>query len=180
MIQESPVRPPTTAQVIPVPLTASMFAQLRAMTLLHCSCTCLEDASEHLLELLHRQATHRLRGRLRLENAWLLREGVDALPRLRGGLVFQLHVEHTGDLEVASLLHLFHNDTHIGIDDALHFFCLQTCCLGHRLHHAGLRNRPACLHRAGLHRLLHCLHGFHCFHCLHRCHVERLRDVGQS
>merc|ERR1711964_652133 len=56
-------------------------------------------SSEHLLEFLHRKATHRLRGRLRLEYARLLGEGIDALACLRGRLVLQLHVEHTCKLE---------------------------------------------------------------------------------
>merc|ERR1712139_310282 len=85
--------------------------------------------SEHLLQLLHWQATNCLGGGLRLEHAWLLGERVDALARLGGWLVLQLHVEHTCELEGAGALHLCHSHTHPRIHNTLHVFRLQACGL---------------------------------------------------
>jgi hypothetical protein len=58
-------------------------------------------SKKHLLKLLHREALHSLRGRLRLENARLLGEGVDALASASGGLVLNDEAGHTGDHELA-------------------------------------------------------------------------------
>merc|ERR1719159_1130435 len=120
LVQESPVRPPTMTRVSSAPLYQS---RLPYFTL----------GSEHLLELLHGQDTHGLRGGLRLEDTGLLGEGVDALPRLCGRLVLQLHVEHASDLEGARLLHLRHSHLHECIDDTLRILGLQPCLLSHRL-----------------------------------------------
>merc|ERR1711959_806196 len=142
----------------------------------HGVCPSFLHGSEHLLELLHGEDTHCLRSGLRLEDTWLLGEGVDTLACLRGRLVLQLHVEHPRELEGARLRHLRHSHGHQRFHDTLRILGLQPCGLGHRLEHSSLRHRPARLHGLGcwrrcccfhcLHRLLHRFHRFHRLHCL--------------
>merc|ERR1719198_1937892 len=72
-----------------------------------------ETSIHGLLELLQRQGPHGLRRRLRLEDARLLREGVDSLASGPRRLDLQLQLEVLGDLEGARLLQLAGANVHV-------------------------------------------------------------------
>merc|ERR1712176_6299 len=63
-----------------------------------------ETSVDHLLELLHWQSANSLARWHGLEDARLLREGVDSLPGRSGRLLLQLHVQETSELEFAIFL----------------------------------------------------------------------------
>merc|ERR1719399_1482804 len=83
-----------------------------------------------LLELLHRQRAHGLRRWLRLEDAWLLSERIDALAGWPGWLLLQLHVEGAGKFELTSLLELSGCKSDHSLSDLLDLARLQAGLLG--------------------------------------------------
>merc|ERR1739845_127095 len=97
-----------------------------------------------LLELLHGEDLHCLRRRLGLEDAWLLGEGIDALPCRRGWLLLQLHVQHSCQLEGSCLFQFLCRNAHDRFHGAFYVLCLQTSGLCCRL------VRRTCSHRRAL------------------------------
>merc|ERR1719284_1218144 len=138
------VRPPTTTR------DGSIARSTR-----HCSV-------DHFLKLFHREGPHSLRRRLRFKDARFLREWVDALAGRCCWFLLQLHVQHTTEFEIASLLQLLRCQLDEALHDTLHFFRLQA---------SRLSNRAVCLscRQASLRR---CLHGFHCLHGGHDCELR--------
>ena len=114
---------------------------------------------DHLLKLLHGESPHRLAGWLRLEDTRLFREGVNALTSWSSGLLLELQVQRSSELERAIFLQLLGRNCDNALDNGLHVLRLQS---------SGFRNRAICLRRShgtagGLHRLhrFHSLHGSH-------------------
>ena len=114
---------------------------------------------DHLLKLLHGESPHRLAGWLRLEDAWLFREGVNALTSWSGGLFLQLQIQRSSELEGTVFLQLVSRDRNDALDNGLHVLRLQSSGFGDGA--ISLR----CSHdtAGGLHRLhrFHRLHGGH-------------------
>merc|ERR1719326_2069526 len=114
---------------------------------------------DHLLKLFHGESPHRFAGWLRLKDAWLLGEGVNALTSWSGRLLLQLQVQRASELEGTVFLQLVGRDRNDALDNGLHVLRLQPSGFGDGA--ISLR----CSHdtTGGLHRLhrFHRLHGSH-------------------
>merc|ERR1719478_318039 len=85
---------------------------------------------DHLLKFLHRESSHRLACWLRLEDAWLFGEGVDALSSWTSRFLLQLQVQRTSKLEGAVLLQLISRHGDNTFHDGLHILRLEASGLG--------------------------------------------------
>merc|ERR1719359_1570913 len=77
------------------------------------------DSVDHLLQLLHRESSDRFASWLRLKDARLFGERVDAFSSRLRGLLLELHVQGPCELEGASLLQLSSCDIDHPLDDGL-------------------------------------------------------------
>merc|ERR1712096_267000 len=98
------VRPPTAAQDSPSKCHAGQDSG---------------SSVDQLLELLRGEGPHGFGRGLRLEDARLLREGVDALPRRTRRLLLELEALGTGELDEPNLDEALH--------DSLHVLALHPC-----------------------------------------------------
>merc|ERR1711976_808756 len=87
---------------------------------------------QSFLQFLHGECLHCLRGWLGLEDARFLCERVDALLGWSGGLLLQLQVQESCQLEISVLLDLSSCHREESINDALHLLRFQSSCLRNR------------------------------------------------
>merc|ERR1712173_354705 len=104
-------------------------AHLGRSRLLRAVCSNYCGSIDHLLELFHGQTPYSLAGRLCLEHARLLREGVDTLSGGCRGLVLKFQVNTTRNFEGTVLLEFAGCDCEQALDCSLDIFCFQSSTL---------------------------------------------------